>query len=114
MPSYDIVSEVNSMEIENAVNQAKKELATRFDFKGSKAAIAFDRAKATLTLSLKSESWVIAERASSAAYSRKRPVLGLFVSSSLASRLRAASDSSERKPPVPARSPRRAAPTTRC
>ena len=39
MPSFDIVSKVNSMEIENAVNQAKKELASRFDFKGSKADI---------------------------------------------------------------------------
>lgn len=42
MPSFDIVSKVNSMEIENAVNQAKKELATRFDFKGSKAEIVLD------------------------------------------------------------------------
>jgi cyclic-di-GMP-binding protein len=39
MPSFDIVSQVNSMEIENAVNQAKKELANRFDFKGSTAEI---------------------------------------------------------------------------
>jgi cyclic-di-GMP-binding protein len=39
MPSFDIVSQVNSMEIENAVNQAKKELSTRFDFKDSKAEI---------------------------------------------------------------------------
>ena len=39
MPSFDIVSQVNSMEIENAVNTAKKELANRFDFKGSKAEI---------------------------------------------------------------------------
>ena len=39
MPSFDIVSEIERMEIENAVNQARKELATRFDFKGSKAAI---------------------------------------------------------------------------
>jgi uncharacterized protein YajQ (UPF0234 family) len=39
MPSFDIVSQVSSMEIENAVNQAKKELATRFDFKNSKAEI---------------------------------------------------------------------------
>ena len=31
------------MEIENAVNQAKKELATRFDFKGSKAEIALEK-----------------------------------------------------------------------
>jgi hypothetical protein len=36
MPSFDIVSQVNTMEIENAVNQAKKELANRFDFKGGK------------------------------------------------------------------------------
>jgi len=43
MPSFDIVSHVNSMEIENAVNQAKKELANRFDFKGSKAEIVLDK-----------------------------------------------------------------------
>ena len=43
MPSFDIVSQVNSMEIENAVNIAKKELANRFDFKGSKAEIALDK-----------------------------------------------------------------------
>ena len=43
MPSFDIVSQVNSMEIENAVNTAKKELANRFDFKGSKAEITLDK-----------------------------------------------------------------------
>ena len=43
MPSFDIVSEVNSMEIENAVNQAKKELANRFDFKGSNAEITLEK-----------------------------------------------------------------------
>ena len=43
MPSFDIVSQVNSMEIENAVNTAKKELANRFDFKGSKAEIVLDK-----------------------------------------------------------------------
>lgn len=43
MPSFDIVSEVNSMEIENAVNQAKKELANRFDFKGSTAEILLEK-----------------------------------------------------------------------
>ena len=37
MPSFDIVSEVDNQEIDNALNQARKELATRFDFKGSKA-----------------------------------------------------------------------------
>jgi len=39
MPTFDIVSEIERMEIENAVNQAVKELATRFDFKGSSAKI---------------------------------------------------------------------------
>jgi len=39
MPSFDIVSEVDKQEIDNAINQARKELATRFDFKGSTAAI---------------------------------------------------------------------------
>jgi uncharacterized protein YajQ (UPF0234 family) len=39
MPTFDIVSEIERMEIENAVNQAVKELATRFDFKGSSALI---------------------------------------------------------------------------
>jgi uncharacterized protein YajQ (UPF0234 family) len=43
MPSFDIVSQVNSMEIENAVNQAKKELANRFDFKGSAAEIQLEK-----------------------------------------------------------------------
>jgi len=35
MPSFDIVSELNLMEVENAFNQARKELAQRFDFKGT-------------------------------------------------------------------------------
>ncbi len=43
MPSFDIISKVNSMEIENAVNQAQKELLTRFDFKGSKAEIKLEK-----------------------------------------------------------------------
>jgi cyclic-di-GMP-binding protein len=43
MPSFDIVSQVNSMEVENAVNIAKKELANRFDFKGSKAEIVLEK-----------------------------------------------------------------------
>jgi uncharacterized protein YajQ (UPF0234 family) len=41
--SFDIVSEVNMMEVENAVNQAQKELATRFDFKGSKSSIELNK-----------------------------------------------------------------------
>ena len=49
MPSFDIVSQVNSMEIENAVNQAKKELANRFDFKASKWEIVLEKAEIKLT-----------------------------------------------------------------
>lgn len=43
MPSFDIVSKVNSMELENAINQANKELENRFDFKGSKASIVLEK-----------------------------------------------------------------------
>ncbi|MCX7770283.1 MAG: YajQ family cyclic di-GMP-binding protein [Proteobacteria bacterium] len=39
MPSFDIVSKVNMQEIDNAVNQAKREIETRYDFKGSKCSI---------------------------------------------------------------------------
>ncbi len=49
MPSFDIVSKVDSMEIENAINQAKKELSTRFDFRGSKAEITLDKHEIKLT-----------------------------------------------------------------
>jgi hypothetical protein len=49
MPSFDIVSQVNSMEIENAFNTAKKELANRFDFKGSKAEIVLEKNEIKLT-----------------------------------------------------------------
>ena len=41
--SFDIVSEVDLQEFDNAVNQALKEIAQRFDFKNSKSAIEFDR-----------------------------------------------------------------------
>jgi cyclic-di-GMP-binding protein len=49
MPSFDIVSEVEKQEIDNALNQARKELATRFDFKGSVAEILDEKDKITLT-----------------------------------------------------------------
>ncbi|NWG85988.1 MAG: YajQ family cyclic di-GMP-binding protein [Hydrogenophilaceae bacterium] len=39
MPSFDIVSEVDKQELKNAVDQANKEIANRFDFKGSDARI---------------------------------------------------------------------------
>jgi len=49
MASFDIVSAVDIQEVDNAVNQARKEIATRFDFKGSKCEIGWDRVKIDLT-----------------------------------------------------------------
>ena len=49
MPSFDIVSEVDKQEIDNALNQARKELATRFDFKGSTAEVLSEKDKIILT-----------------------------------------------------------------
>ena len=49
MPSFDIVSELDKQEIDNALNQARKELATRFDFKGSAAEIVAEKDKIVLT-----------------------------------------------------------------
>jgi len=48
MPSFDIVSEVDKVELKNAVDQANKEIGTRFDFKGSDARI--EQADTQLTL----------------------------------------------------------------
>jgi uncharacterized protein YajQ (UPF0234 family) len=48
MPSFDIVSELNQVEVRNAVDQANKEIGTRFDFKGSDARV--EQTEAELTL----------------------------------------------------------------
>ena len=48
MPSFDIVSEVNQVEVRNAVDQANKEISTRFDFKGSDARVEYDGKAMTL------------------------------------------------------------------
>ncbi len=50
MPSFDIVSEVNQVEVNNAVDQANKEVSTRFDFKGSDARVEYKEKEKTLTL----------------------------------------------------------------
>ena len=50
LSSFDISTGADLQEVDNAVNQATKEIAQRYDFKGSKCSIAFDRAKATLAL----------------------------------------------------------------
>ena len=48
--SFDIVSRVDLQEVDNAVNQAKKELATRFDFRGSKSSMDWNRDEKKLVL----------------------------------------------------------------
>jgi uncharacterized protein YajQ (UPF0234 family) len=50
LASFDVSTGADLQEVDNAVNQATKEVAQRYDFKGSKAAVTFDRAQATLTL----------------------------------------------------------------
>lgn len=48
MPSFDTVSEVDEHEIKNAVDQANREITTRFDFKGIKASFTYNDGKITL------------------------------------------------------------------
>jgi uncharacterized protein YajQ (UPF0234 family) len=49
MPSFDIVIETDLQEVDNAINQARKEISQRYDFKGSKSTIEWDK-KAEITL----------------------------------------------------------------
>ena len=53
--SFDITSGVDLQEVDNAVNQARKEVAQRYDFKGSRAAIDLNRTENTLTLTADDE-----------------------------------------------------------
>jgi len=48
--SFDITSNVDLQEVDNALNQARKEVAQRYDFKGAKASIEFDPKTSTLVL----------------------------------------------------------------
>lgn len=48
MPSFDVVSEVKMDEVANAVDQANRELGTRFDFKGTNARFELDKNKVTM------------------------------------------------------------------
>lgn len=50
MPSFDIVSEVNQVEVHNAVDQCNKEVSNRFDFKGSDARVENNDKEKTLTV----------------------------------------------------------------
>src|SRR5688500_19368599 len=48
--SFDVTTGVDLQEVDNAINQAQKEIGQRYDFKGSKSAIEFSRAENTITL----------------------------------------------------------------
>jgi len=48
--SFDVVSEINQVEMHNAVTQAQHECAVRYDFKGTKAAIEYNKKDDTLTI----------------------------------------------------------------
>ena len=50
MPSFDIVCEINLQEVDNAINQAAKEIANRFDFRGGKSEIELDKEKSLIKI----------------------------------------------------------------
>jgi uncharacterized protein YajQ (UPF0234 family) len=60
--SFDIVSELNLQEMDNAINQAQKEIGTRYDFKGTAASVEFNRKEKELTLTADEESQLEAVR----------------------------------------------------
>src|SRR6478609_6292298 len=53
--SFDIVSELNLQEMDNAITQAQKEIGTRYDFKGTTASVEFDRKAKELTFTADAE-----------------------------------------------------------
>ncbi len=53
--SFDITSNVDLQEVDNALNQARKEVAQRYDFKGAKASIEFDATESKLVLAAEDE-----------------------------------------------------------
>jgi len=50
MPSFDITSDVDWQEVDNAINQATKEVQSRFDFKNVKTELQFDKKLKTITI----------------------------------------------------------------
>lgn len=55
MPSFDIVSELQTFEVKHAVQNAEKEVATRFDFKGSDITIELNEKAKTVTITTDNE-----------------------------------------------------------
>ena len=50
MPSFDIVSKVDAQTLDNAINNAKKEILNRYDFNGSKSSIELDKKTNVITI----------------------------------------------------------------
>jgi len=55
MPSFDIASEVDIQTLDNAVNTVKKEISTRFDFRGSPVTVELDKKNYTINLEVESD-----------------------------------------------------------
>lgn len=55
MPSFDVLSKVDSQAVENAINVAKKEIVNRYDFHGSKTDIDFNKKELTLLITTENE-----------------------------------------------------------
>lgn len=68
MPSFDVVSRVDSQELENAINQVKKEIDTRYDFRGTSASADLSETeillKAESEMHIKSIAQMVKEKAS--------------------------------------------------
>jgi cyclic-di-GMP-binding protein len=62
MPSFDVVSKIDTAELDNAVNQTKKELSTRYDFQGAQADVVVAPDKTSLTVKANSEERVQAAK----------------------------------------------------
>ncbi|HSP80465.1 MAG TPA: YajQ family cyclic di-GMP-binding protein [Myxococcaceae bacterium] len=62
MPSFDVVSKLDAAELDNAVNQTKKELSTRYDFQGANADVTLAPDKQSITVKANSEDRVQAAK----------------------------------------------------
>jgi cyclic-di-GMP-binding protein len=62
MPSFDVISKIDIAELDNAVNQARKEISTRYDFQGINAEIELAPDKSSLTIKTNSEEKVQAAK----------------------------------------------------
>jgi uncharacterized protein YajQ (UPF0234 family) len=62
MPSFDVVSQIDMQEVRNAVDQASREVANRYDFKDTNSTITLDDTAMTLTLESASQDRIVAFR----------------------------------------------------